>query len=261
MNTNYKATYIFRGLLFAVLFLIVGVYIGNLIPWGLDFIEVFYYIVIGTTFVTLCVYTLWECDERNEEDYEKLLKGKFLPVKFPGRIITFMVLIIVIHQLILTIVPIKNVYNQSVVYYKQYDKATQGLQSLYDNFWKTYATKNKVTGLNKEAVIEAARIGFEARKDGPGLQWKWLQENLRLPYEELTTFYKELSAYVEAKRNEYQSLEEQRQGIAASHNMLIDTFPNNLYNRIINRKHIIYKYGLLSDSTAKVFSTGKEDPQ
>lgn len=259
MQPDFKAKYIFRGLLFAVLFVVTGVYLGSAIPWGIDFLEGFYYCVIAGAFIALVVYTLWECDERTQSDYQQLLNGKFLPVKFPGRIIAFLVLVVVLHKLFIWGFQAKDVYNKSVVYNKHYERATQGLQGFYDGMYKTWIAKEKIAVVSKETFIELAKIAFEARKDGANLGWKWVSENTPIPYNEFAAFYKDLSAFVELKREQYFELEVQRQNIANQHNMMLDTFPNNIYNKILGRKHIKYEYGFLSDSTRKVFDTGNEN--
>jgi hypothetical protein len=256
---NFKAKYIFKGLLYAVLLFITCIYVGNAIPWGIGFLEVFYYIIIGAAFVTLVVYTLWECDEREQVDYEQLLARKFLPVKLPGSLIFWIVMIIIVYNGIIFGGKLSNLYNRSIVYNKEYSKATQALDGYYDNMWKTYATKEKLTFLSKDAFIQVTSIIFDGRKDGASVAWKWVHENQQVPYDQFLSFYKDLSNYAEQKRDGYYALEVNRQQIAAAHNMLIDTFPNNYYNKVLNRPHIDYKYGMLSDSTVKVFATGKEN--
>lgn len=40
---------------------------------------------------------------------------------------------------------------------------------------------------------------------------------------------------------------------------MIDTFPNNIYNRFLGCERIEFSYGLLSDSTNNVFKSGIEN--
>lgn len=93
------------------------------------------------------------------------------------------------------------------------------------------------------------------------MTWKWLQENSPIPYNEFTKFYSDMSDFIETQRQGYYDLETQCQDIATAHNMLIDTFPNNIYNKVLCRKHIDFKYGFLSDSTRNIFSSGNENVQ
>jgi hypothetical protein len=154
------------------------------------------------------------------------------------------------------------IYNKSVQYNVQYSQLTKQRLGYFDNMWKTYLQKDKITNLNKEAFVQVTQLIMENRRDGQNLAWKWLQENQQIPYGEFVKFYQDLSSFVESQRQGYYDLEVQCQSVASAHNMLIDTFPNNWYNDLlVHRKHIKFEYGLLSDSTNKVFATGKEDPR
>lgn len=258
---NFKAKYIFKGLLTAVLTVVFGVYIGILIPWGVEFLEYFYYIILATSFVCIVVFTLWDCEDRDQEDYEGLLKKKFLPVSLPGSLIFWTILAIVGYFVTNHGLKVSSIYNQSVVYNKQYQRATEGLMGFEDATWKTYKDKKELAGVSRESFMELARIAFDARKDGASVAWKWANENTKLPYNEVLILYNDLSSYIQSRRDQYYALEVNRQNIAAAHNMLIDTFPNNIYNKILGRKPIIFHYGFLSDSTNLVFKKGLENPK
>lgn len=257
---NFKAKYIFNGLLFALFVFISGIYVVRMIPWGIEFLENFAYFIIGLTSIILIGYTLWNCDERTQDDYAKLLMGKFLPIKFPGKVFGLIATILIIYFGVKSTITLSSVYNQHVVYNKQYDRATQGLSGFYDGLWKTYLVKKEIADINKDAFVQVATIIMDSRRDGQSLAWKWVQENSPIPFQEFTKFYSDLSAFITSKRDAYYALEVERQNIAASHNMLLDTFPNNVYNKVLKLNHIIYKYGFLSDSTNKVFQEGVENP-
>jgi hypothetical protein len=153
------------------------------------------------------------------------------------------------------------IYNTSKIYVNKYDQKTKERLGYYDNMWKTYSTKNSIAGVNKDIFIEVAKIQMEPRKDGASVAWKWVSENSQIPYHEFTAFYKDLSSFIETQRGGYYALEKACQEIATQHNMLIDTFPNNMYNKyFVKRPKIEYEYGFLSDSTNKVFKSGKENP-
>ena len=100
---------------------------------------------------------------------------------------------------------------------------------------------------------------MEGRADGKNTSWKWVQENQPVPFSEFTRFYADLSQYVETKRNGYQDLEKRSQQIAQSNNTLLDTLPNNLYNKVLGLPHIDYKPGFTSKETQEVFSSGIEE--
>lgn len=256
---NFKATYIFRGLLFAFLFLILSVYIGREIPWNSSLLKAMYGSFVALAFFAILIHTLYEVDLRTQAEYEELLKGRFLPIRFPGRIAFLIIAVILVHRIWLGGGEMKGIYNQSVTYYKEYDQKTQELHVFYDNMWKTSIQKMNILNLSKETCLELTRTIFENRRDGANVAWKWLQENQPVPYNEFTKFYSNLSDFIETKRNDYTAIEIERQQIAQAHNILISTFPNNLYNGLLNRKPIVYEYGFLSDSTNSVFSSKRED--
>lgn len=153
----------------------------------------------------------------------------------------------------------KFVYNTSKVYHDQYQQHTMERQGFYDKLWKTYLQKEKVMNLNRDMFIQVSKIIMENRKDGQNVTWKWVKENQNIPYDEFAKFYNDLSAYIELQREEYYGLEKQCQTLATANNMLLDTFPNNLYNRALGCTKIEFSYGFLSDSTDHVFATKKEN--
>jgi len=155
--------------------------------------------------------------------------------------------------------PLSKIYNKSVIISNQYSQKTVERKGFYDKLWKTFLQKEKITNINKDVFIEVAKIQMENRKDGQNVTWKWVQENTQIPYEQFTKFYADLSSFVEDQRKEYYALEKECQALAISHNMLIDTFPNNYYNRLLKIKPIEFTYGFLSDSTNKVFTTKNEN--
>lgn len=152
----------------------------------------------------------------------------------------------------------KTIYNTSKVYHNKYKQKVQEKQGFYDKLWKTYLQKEKVSTLNKDVFIQVSKIIMDGRKDGQNTAWKWVQENQSIPFEEFTSFYKDLSSFIEKQREEYFSLEKQAQLIAYQNNILLDTIPNNIYNKFLNCKHIDFEYGFLSDSTKTVFKNKEE---
>ncbi len=100
---------------------------------------------------------------------------------------------------------------------------------------------------------------MENRRDGQNVSWKWLHENQQIPYEEFTMFYKDLSVFIAEQRKEYFDIEKTCQQIANQNNTLLDTFPNNIYNRYLHQEKIVFEYGFLSDSTNNVFKSKVEN--
>ena len=112
---------------------------------------------------------------------------------------------------------------------------------------------------NEETLMEVTKIVMGARKDGDKLVWKWLQENQPIPYSEFTKFYAGLIEFIQSQRQGLLDLEIRSQQIALQNNTLLDTFPHNLYNKVLNRPHIEYKPSFTSTRTQQVFSSGIED--
>lgn len=147
----------------------------------------------------------------------------------------------------------KSIYNFNKIYENIYTQKTQERELFYDKMWKTYIQKSKIADLNKDIFINVTKLIMENRSDGKNLLWKWNQENQAIPYNEFTKFYEELSLYVQEQREEYFEIEKECQLIVNKNNIMLDTFPNNFYNKILKIKHMEFKYGFTSDSTNNVF--------
>jgi len=150
-------------------------------------------------------------------------------------------------------------YNKSKTLHNAYTQKVQEKAGFYDKLWKTYLQKEKITNVNKETFILVTKIIMENRRDGQNVTWKWLQENQQIPYSEFTKFYADLSDFITTQREGYFNIETQCQAIANSNNTLLDTFPNNLYNKLIGCQRIQFEYGILSDSTLNVINSKKEN--
>lgn len=152
-----------------------------------------------------------------------------------------------------------SLYNTSKKYQNEYVKRVQEKQGFYDKLWKTYLQKEKITNINKETFIEVTKVIMENRRDGEQITWKWLQENQKIPYEEFTRFYADLSDFIASQREGYFNIEKVCQEIANRNNTMLDTFPNNIYNRFLKCDRINFEYGFLSDSTKTIFETKTEN--
>ena len=152
------------------------------------------------------------------------------------------------------------IYNTSKVLHNDYQQKQEERVVFYDNLWKTYQEKEGIAEINEEAFHEITQIIMENRKDGENTAWKWTQENQQISYEEFTKFYMDLTSFVERERKGYVEIEKQCQIIARRNNTLLDTFPNNVYNRIfIKCDRINFEPGFTSNYTDLVFETKCED--
>ena len=224
------------------------------------FLVVFGIFIIGLFWMFNDEWTFTDKRRRDNEWYNDFNPKLFnFNLKLNTKIILSLTIIGVIYFISGLYYTGSNVYNSSIVLTRQYEQKVIQREIFYDKLWKTYLQKQKITDLNKETFIQVSKIIMENRKDGVNVTWKWVHENQNIPYSEFTSFYSDLSKFIETQREAYYNIEVECQTISMNHNMLLDTFPNNIYNKIIRRPHIKYDYGFLSDSTRKIFTTGNEN--
>jgi hypothetical protein len=132
--------------------------------------------------------------------------------------------------------------NTSIVYQNNYKQKTFEIQAFYDNMWKTYNQKEDINKINKEVFIEVSKIIMENRKDGPNTAWKLVVENQNIPFNEFSSFYKDLSLFIESQRQSYLNLEKERQKLVFDNNIMLEIFPNNIYKFFTKAKPIVYTY-------------------
>lgn len=155
--------------------------------------------------------------------------------------------------------PAITMYNQNISYVNNFEKVQQERKMFYDKMWKTYLTKNTICELNRETFIEVTSIIMQGRSDGQNVSWKIVHENQNIPYNEFTTFYADLSNFVTSQREEYYKLETQAMSIVQQQNSMLDSFPNNIYNKILDIKKLNYSPGFTSYKTETVFKDKSED--
>lgn len=201
---------------------------------------------------------LSEDDDNYRQEAKDSDSTKSFKIKWWKVIVTVCVIIVVIFSVKIG-KKTASLYNSSKQYHYSYNTVTTSRKTFYDNMWKTYTLKDGIAKLNKETFVEVTKLIMENRADGKNLTWKWLQENQNISYSEFTKFYEDLSTFVESKRSEYYQLELRCQNIAQANNVLLDTFPNNVFNKIVKCEKINYEYGFLSDSTNSVFNSKSEN--
>jgi hypothetical protein len=150
-------------------------------------------------------------------------------------------------------------YNTSKKYQNTYQQKVEEKLGFYDKLWKTYQTKAQIANMNKDVFIEVTKIIMANVADGENLSWKWISKYPDIDYNQFTAFYADLSNYITKQREGYFSIEKVCQLIANQNNTMLDTFPNNIYNRALKLPKIKFEYGFLSDSTNNVFRTKVEN--
>jgi uncharacterized membrane protein len=207
-------------------------------------------------------YSDWvdEMEDRKEEDNLNVnSKNKFSISKIVWIIVGVLFVVLSLKTGKIVYSDTKNIYNTHIIYKNNYIQKLQERELFYDKMWKTYLQKDKIAFINKETFIEVTKIIMENRADGKNLMWKWNKENQNIPYEKFTEFYEDLSNFVTSQREEYFKIEKECQIIANRNNILLDTFPNNLYNRVLKLEPIEFQYGFISDSTVNVFKNRREN--
>lgn len=150
-------------------------------------------------------------------------------------------------------------YNKHIDYVNQYEKIEYERKSYFDKMYKTYLQKNNICEINKDVFIETTKIIMEGRHDGEHVAWKWVKENQHIPYEQFSTFYFNLSIFVHEQREGYYKLEKEAMEVVRAHNTMIDIFPNNMYNKVLNIDHMVFEPGFTSIHTDTVFTNKHEN--
>ena len=212
---------------------------------------------IATTVVSFIfgiVKTFHENDFIDCHDLDKPIK-----IKCPKGILGILALLFIGFYIIKPIKPIVKMYNTNISYVNQYEKVQQERKMFYDKMWKTYLTKNQICELNRETFIEVTSIIMQGRSDGQNVSWKIVHENQPIPYDKFSAFYADLSKFVTTQREDYYKLEKQAMSIIQQQNSMLDSFPNNMYNKVLDIPKLQYNPGFTSTKTEEVFKTHREE--
>ena len=221
---------------------------------AIGFVCSFFFGVVAIIMTILAFYKTFS--EKNGIDTVELDK----PIKINLKYIGIAVLIILLYMGIKNpFKPAITMYNRNISYVNSFEKVQQERKMFYDKMWKTYLTKNTICELNRETFIEVTSIIMQGRSDGQNVSWKIVHENQNIPYNEFTTFYADLSNFVTSQREEYYKLETQAMSIVQQQNSMLDSFPNNLYNKVLDIKKLKYDSGFTSYKTEAVFKYKSEN--
>lgn len=146
-----------------------------------------------------------------------------------------------------------SIYNQSVNYKLEYKSVEQNQVTSFDNDYLAFKEKYNIADVSKETFLNVTSIIMSARTDGQNLSWKWVHENQNIPYEEFTSFYKDLSSFTAERYAKNSAIETNKQTIAKNHNALLNTFPGVIYNYFLEIKPLEYKEGFISTYSKEVF--------
>ena len=178
-------------------------------------------------------------------------KFKFLALKvFLG----VLVVLILISGISTVFNGFTGIYNKTVNYNLEYKALEQNQITTWDNNYLAFKEKYDIANVNKETFITVTSIIMQARTDGPNVAWKWAHENQNIPYEEFTSFYKDLSNFVVERFAENKVIEQRKQEIVKQHNGLITNFPGIVYNHFLKRPIMEYHFGFISNNSKQLFN-------
>ena len=221
---------------------------------AISFVFLFFFVIVAVVMlIAACVKTF---SERDGIDTDELGKPIKINLKYIG----------IAALIVLFCIGIKNpfkpaitMYNQNISYVNSFEKVQQERKMFYDKMWKTYLTKNTICELNRETFIEVTSIIMQGRSDGQNVSWKIIHENQNIPYKEFTAFYADLSNFITSQREEYYKLETKAMSIVQQQNSMLDSFPNNIYNKVLDIKKLKYNSGFTSYKTEAVFKYKSEN--
>lgn len=177
---------------------------------------------------------------------------KNLPIQIKV-IIYSIVLLILISGVYKTYKVCENLYNKTTLLKLDLQQLNQKQLTNYDGYYQIFIDKQENAHINKETFLEVTNIIMSSRKDGESLSWKWNVENQQIPYNEFTDFYKDLSAFISERYHDNMSVENSKQDIVKQHNILLDTYPNKIFNKVLGIKPLEYKVGFITETTKQKF--------
>ena len=150
----------------------------------------------------------------------------------------------VVLLLVNTTAPLISLHNNTNTLKFKLERVERKQATNWEGYYNIFIDKSKNTEINKKTFIEVTNIIMSARKDGQNLAWKWNQENQNIPFDEFTYFYKELSSFISERYFDNMKIEQEKQEIVEQHNLMLNTFPNNIYNKVLNVEPLKYTKGL-----------------
>lgn len=134
---------------------------------------------------------------------------------------------------------------------KQTENKTQ-----FDNMWKKIKQAADVSDKYKDGLQEVLSAYVQGRKkESDQLLMDWTKE--AIPTFD-SSIYKQLNNIVVSSRDDFTMNQKELIDMNREHDTLIDTFPNNIYFKIMHIGKINIQI-ITSTKTEETFNTGKED--
>lgn len=147
-------------------------------------------------------------------------------------------------------------YNQEVTLRNQIVAQQKVNQTVFDNMWKTIKQTTNVSDKYKKDFVDVLTAYTEGRNgDNKQLLMKWGNE--AVPQFD-SSMYKQINNVISANRADFMESQEVLIDLNRTHDNLLDTFPNNIYFKVMGIKKIDITV-VTSSKTEETFKTGKED--
>lgn len=171
-------------------------------------------------------------------------------------------IIVAVFIIAITVVSVKNtiinpsidLHNQTTELRNSYEELTQKQVTNYDGYYLAFQDQFEMAHINKEIFLEATDIIMSNRKDGENVAWKWAQENQNIDFNTFSSFYRQLSQFIRERYQDNMIIEQQKQNTVKKYNTMLEVFPNNILNKIVKVKPLVYKRGYVSDEVKKKFN-------
>ena len=147
-------------------------------------------------------------------------------------------------------------YNQEISLRNQIEAKQQENTAHFDNMWKKIKQTVQVSDKYKDGLKEVlASYTSGRKKESDQLLMDWTKE--AIPSFD-SSIYKQLMNIVTASRDDFTLNQKELIDLNRQHDVLLDTFPNNIYYRVLGIEKIKITI-VTSTKTEDAFKTGKDD--
>ena len=147
-------------------------------------------------------------------------------------------------------------YNQEINLKKKIEAKQDENKAIFDNTWKKIKQATNVTDKYKEGFAEVLKAYTSGREvESEQLLVNWTKE--AVPNFD-SSLYKQLMNIIVSSRDDFTLNQKQLIDLNREHDVLLETFPNNLFYHFLGAKKINITV-VTSTKSEEAFETGKED--
>lgn len=147
-------------------------------------------------------------------------------------------------------------YNQEIQLRNQITAKQEENKSNFDNMWKKIKQSANVADKYKDGLRDVLSAYTKGReKESNQLLMDWTKE--AVPNFD-SSIYKQLNNIIVSSRDDFTLNQKQLIDLNRQHDVLLDTFPNNLYYKVMGIKKIDVIV-VTSTTTDNAFETAKDD--